>query len=49
MIRGLQKEKLETARQRDAALDKCREKQLEIYRLGTRLEEVEGQNKKLTA
>ena len=47
MIRGLQKEKLEAARQRDAALDKCREKQLEIYRLGTRLEEVEGQNTRL--
>lgn len=49
IIRQLLEEKLEMARQRDAALDKCREKQQEIYRLGTRLEEVEGQNKKLTA
>jgi len=49
MIKQLREEKLEMARQRDAALDKCREKQQEIYRLGTRLEEAEGQNKKLTA
>ena len=49
MIKQLREEKLEMARQRDAALDKCREKQQEIYRLGTRLEDAEGQNKKLTA
>lgn len=49
MIKQLREEKLEMARQWDAALDKCREKQQEIYRLGTRLEDAEGQNKKLTA
>lgn len=49
MIKRLLREKLDMAAQRDAALDKCREKQQEIYRLGTRLEKAEGQNKKLTA
>ena len=40
---------LEIERQRDSALDKARDKQLEIYRIGTELEEEKGKNQKLTA
>ena len=49
LIASLEKEKLEAIRQRDAALSKSREKQQEIYRIGTELEEQKGLNQKLTA
>ena len=48
-IARLKERILEVERQRDSALDKARDKQLEIYRIGTELEEVKGKNKKLTA
>ena len=48
-IAALEKRVLEVERQRDAALDKARDKQAEIYRIGTELEEEKGKNQKLTA
>lgn len=49
IIKALKERVLEVERQRDAALDKARDKQAEIYRIGTELEEVKGKNQKLTA
>ena len=48
-IARLKERVLEVERQRDAALDKSRDKQREIYRIGTELEEEKGKNQKLTA
>lgn len=48
-IAKLEARLLEALRRLDAALDKCREKQQEIYALGTELEEERALNKKLTA
>ena len=48
-IARLKERVLEVERQRDAALDKARDKQKEIYRIGTELEEEKGKNQKLTA
>lgn len=48
-IKALKERVLEALRQRDAALDKARDKQAEIYRIGTELEEEKGKNQKLTA
>ena len=49
IIKALKERVLEVERQRDAALDKVRDKQAEIYRIGTELEEEKGKNQKLTA
>ena len=49
VIKALTERVLEVERQRDAALDKLRDKQAEIYRIGTELEEEKGKNQKLTA
>lgn len=49
IIASLDAKLLDALRQRDHALDKSREKQLEIYRIGTTLEEERELNKKLTA
>ena len=49
LIRALTAENEKLARERDAALDKCRAKQLEIYELGEHLEKAEGLVQKLTA
>lgn len=48
-IASLKERVLEVERQRDAALDKARDKQQEIYKIGTELEEEKGKNQKLTA
>lgn len=48
-IARLKERVLEVERERDAALDKARDKQKEIYRIGTELEEEKGKNQKLTA
>ena len=48
-IASLKERVLEVERQRDAALDKARDKQQEIYKIGTELEKEKGKNQKLTA
>lgn len=45
----MEKRALKAEKQRDDALDKIKEQRLEIYRLGTELEEEKGKNLKLTA
>jgi len=49
LIAKLKKENLEVVRQRDEALDKCRDIRQEFYRVGAELEEEKGLNQKLTA
>lgn len=48
-IERLEKEKLEMARQRDAAKDKLKERTQQYYAAASELEEERGKNKKLTA
>ena len=45
----MEKRALKAEKQRDDALDKIKEQRLEIYRLGTELEEEKWKNLKLTA
>ena len=49
LIRALIAENEKVAGERDAALDKCRAKQLQIYELGESLEKAEGLVQKLTS
>ena len=49
LIAKLKKENLEVVRQRDEALDKCRDMRREFYRVGAELEKEKGLNQKLTA
>lgn len=48
-IAELESKLLDTQRQRDAALDKCKEIRAGYYAVATELEEEKGKNKKLTA
>lgn len=48
-LEKMEKRALNAERQRDDTLDKLKEERLEKYRLGAKLEEEKGKNKKLTA